>query len=35
MDQTADENGNLLSSTIEILKKNLETEAKVRMEGTY
>ena len=34
MDQAADENENLLLSTIEIVKKNSETEAKLRMEGT-
>ena len=33
MDQDADENGNLPFSTIEIVKKNSETEAKLRMEG--
>ena len=35
MDQAADENENLLLSTIEIVKKNSETEAKLRMEGTW
>ena len=34
MDQAADENENLLLSTIEIVKKNSETEAQIRMEGT-
>ena len=34
MNQVADENGDLASSTIEIVKKNSETEAKLRMEGT-
>ena len=33
-DQAGDENGNLPSSTIKIVKKNAETEAKLRMEGT-
>ena len=35
MDQAGDDNGNLPSSTIEIVKKNSETEAKLRMEGTW
>ena len=34
MDQAADDNENLPLSTIEIVKKNSETEAKLRMEGT-
>ena len=34
MDQDADENENLPSSTIEIVKKNSEKEAKLRIEGT-
>ena len=35
MDQSADDNVNLALSTIEIVKKNSETEAKLRMEGTW
>ena len=35
LDQDADENGNLPSSTIEIVKKNSEKEAKLRIEGTW
>ena len=34
MNQTSDENGSLPLSTIEIVKKNSEAEAKLRMEGT-
>ena len=34
MDQAADDDRYLPSSTIEIVKKNSETEAKLRMEGT-
>ena len=34
MDQHEDENGNLPSSTIKIVKKNSEKEAKLRIEGT-
>ena len=35
LDQDADENGTLPSSTIEIVKKNSEKEAKLRIEGTW
>ena len=34
MNQAADENGKFPPSTIGIVKKNSETEAKLRMEGT-
>ena len=34
MDQAADDNGNIPSSTIDIVKKNSEKEAKLRIVGT-
>ena len=35
MDPADDDNEQLSSSTIEIVKKNSETEAKLRMEGIW